>query len=231
MNSWPVVNARLNRFLGSAPEAEGKHLRSEPLRIDSWNWAQRVFVTHTPMQKRATLVVESPGYEVVLPDDLIRVVGVYDSSEERWWWPVHRWKAGDYRPSDDSSLTYWSWGGRLYLEYELSTTQTEVEMYYHAFYPDVEYELDDAGSVTLTQPRIYTPNWAEPALFHLTTAFVLQPLEVESSNLSQYKIRVESGHPEHNPRAQSALFHLNWYQILTGMVRSTAGDDTVGPTG
>jgi hypothetical protein len=229
MNSWPPVNDKLDRFLGNEPELEGKYLRSEPLRIDGWNWAQKMLTAHTPMEKTMVLELEEDGRTAVLPTDFVRAYRIYDSGEERWWWPKRHWRPGDYRPDDDDSLMYWMWGGRLYFEYELNVDQTEVVLYYQAYYPDVEYEVEDDGELTLTQPSIYTPAWAEVPLMHLTAAHVLQPMEIASSNLNQYKIRVESGHPEHNPRAQSALFHLRWYETLLGWFAPSV-EASVDPT-
>lgn len=216
MRTWSEISAKLSLFLSKEVEAGGKELKSEPLRIESWNWAQRVFVHHTPLRKSVQLEVESDGRTAILPSDLLLVERLYDSEYERYWWPV-KFGHGDIRYDDDDTLQFWEWGSLLHLGRALDPANCVLTVYYLSYYPDVEYSIT-GNVVSVTQPTILTPDWAELALFHLVAANVMQPMEITSSDISQYKIRVESGNPEHNPRAQSALYHLKWYDHLVGLM-------------
>ena len=55
MVTWTEIAAKLNHILGVEISAGGVELQSLPLRIDCWNWAQDVFVNHTPRQRNTTL--------------------------------------------------------------------------------------------------------------------------------------------------------------------------------
>jgi len=209
--TWDSVNDKLDLFLGKSWEADGTNLKSLPLRIEAWNWAQRVFVHHTPLQQYATLSFLAGGRSALLPEDYYAIDGIYDSTEERWWKPMRR-RPGDIRYVDDEVLEYWVWADKIILENEYTVGATDLTLYYWAYYPDVTYNVETVGEDVLMTPR-----WAELALAHLTTANIMQPMEVFASDINQYKIRIESGNPEHNPRAQSALYHLNWYNMLLSL--------------
>lgn len=227
--TWTRVNAKLDWFLDDAAResAAGEPIAplfAEALRIECWNWAQRTLVHHTPRARSMTLVIETGEREAVLPDDFFAVQGIYDSDNERWWSPV-AWKPGDIRYADDELETYWIFGGRLYLENEIEYTSTDLTMYYWAHYPDVEYVLDDDRDVDyLTQETIHTPDWAELALVHLCTSSCMMPGEVFAADINEYKIRVDSGTPLHNPRKESALFHLDMWNRLMAMFPPTRRD-------
>jgi len=207
--NWSEINGKLDVFLGREAEEGGKEFKNEQLRVESWNWAQRLFVSHTPRQRQVTLSIESDNRSALLPADFYAAMGIYDSDYERWWRPV-KFGPGDIRYSDDEVLQFWTWDTKLLLE---STASDNLTLYYWAYYPDVEYEMQGT-QVRVSQGVVYTPKWAELPLMHLTVSNVLQPMELFASNINEYKIRVESGNPEHNPRAQSALFHLNLYEAL-----------------
>jgi hypothetical protein len=220
ITTWTKVNTKLDLVLYDAPRynAAGElvtPLFSEPLRIECWNWAQRVLVHHTPRACSMTLVIETGEREAVLPDDFFAMQGIYDADNERWWSPV-AWQPGDIRYADDKLETYWAFGDRLYLENTIEYSATNLTMYYWAYFPDVEYTLDDDGNVeNLTQEILYTPQWAELALVHLCTATCMMPGEVFAADINEYKIRVDSGTPLHNPRKESAYFHLDmWHRLI-----------------
>jgi len=220
--TWTTLNAKLSRFLDDTPRlnAAGEEidpLFAETLRIDSWNWAQRSLLAHSPRARTRTLDIETGEREAILPSDFYATQGIYDTTEERWWWPVN-WQPGDTRYTDDDSLRYWTFAGRLYMENKISVSSTRLTLYYWAYYPEIEYHLDDDDEVdSYPQEVIYTPSWAEVALCHLTAAGCMNPGEIFASDINQYKIRVDSGNPLMNPREQSIKFHLsmwNWYMDL-----------------
>lgn len=221
MREWAYINQRLEKFLGKEDEVSGKNLKSEPLRIYSWNWAQSYFVHHTPRQRTEELQVESGGRVAILPPDCMEIRCIYDSDEERYWWMKDWGQPGSVHWTDPETLEFWEWNGQLHLD--SSVTAERLTLYYWAYWPEVEFTEDEDGNVQVTAGQILTPRWAESALLHLTTAHILQPLEMESANISQYKQRIDSGNPEHNPRAQSAWFHWRWYEVLVNKVPPARG--------
>lgn len=222
MTTWTKVDRKLDLFLDDAERigADGEpkdRLFPIPLRVEAWNWAQRVLCHHTPRALAVELVIESGKREAVLPSDLFAVEGIYDVDREKWWRPTH-FNPGDIRYLDDDLPEYWQFGGRLYLEDTIEYASGDLTLYYWAYWPEVEYDLGN-----YTQEQIYTPRWAELALCHLTTATVLNPMEIFSSDINQYKIKVEAGTPLDNPRAQSMDFHLRWWNALLDLFPPARG--------
>jgi hypothetical protein len=78
----------------------------------------------------------------------------------------------------------------------------------------VVYEIDDDGNVVITQDKILTPNWAEPALLFLAAAFVFQPGAAEAGDVRNWNMKIDSGTPLDNPREKLAWDLYNWYKVL-----------------
>jgi hypothetical protein len=213
--TWTRINAKLDEFLGVPVIAGKTELNSGPLRVESWNWAQDIFVHHTPLQKRQVLEVEADGRVAILPSDLYAIDRVYDANYERWWYPTS-YRPGDVQYQDPDTLEFWTWDNQMFLESEISPGSTDLTLYYWAYYPPVEYTTGSDGAIAVQEESVKTPRWGEAPLIHLATAFLMQPGEVFASDINEYKILVDSGNPEHNPRAQSAMYHLNWYDALMG---------------
>lgn len=195
-----------------------------PLRIDGWNWAQRVFVQHTPLQESVTLTINEDGRSADLPDDFLDVYCIYDEDEERWWREMAV-RSGGYRDPDSDVLEYWIWGDTLNLEYDLDTDDDHLTLYYWAYYPEIEYSIgedddgdEDPNDITYSQEEIYTPDWAEPALIHLMVAYCWQPGSIQASDINEWRIMVDSGTPMHNPRQAAAWDHYRWYNDLMAQV-------------
>lgn len=224
---WSEINHKLDLFAGDPEPTDEATARlfPESLRIEAWNWAQRLFCTHSPRARVATATVDTGQRSLVIPTDFYAIEGILDSDNERWWWPMER-HPGDIRPVDDNVFEYWIWGDKMYLEDEVLYDSQDLQMFYWAYWPEVEYTSTSETNrdnvtivtVTVTQPNVYVPKWAELALLHLTTASCMVPHEVFSSDVNQYKIRVESGTPLHNPRMQSAVWHLDMYERLVDKV-------------
>lgn len=221
-STWTEVNRKLDFFLGDAKREGSRRLFALPLRIEAWNWAQRQLCYHTPRAMKMTAVIESGNRELVLPTDFFAAERIYDSEEEQWWWPM-RLRHGDVRYTDDDVLEFWTHGDRLYLETEKEYDSKDLVLYYWSYWPEISYTetLEDDGdwSVDLESEIIYTPQWAELALCHLATATCMMPGEIFAADINQYKIRLESGTPIHNPRGESAKFHLWWWNVLLDKFR------------
>ncbi|MHC4542923.1 MAG: hypothetical protein ACYSYL_00150 [Planctomycetota bacterium] len=157
--------------------------------------------------------IDAGERSIILPDDFYAIEGLYDGEEERWWWPMRR-RPGDKRFMDDEALEFWLWGNKMYLEANVTYDTDRLTVLYWAYWPDVEYVENASGQVTVTQEHTYTPKWAELPLIHLTCSSCMVPMEIESSDLRNWGIRVETGDPLDNPRMQSAKWHLDMYERL-----------------
>lgn len=213
--TWTEVNRKLDLFLDDAERTGASQVFPVSLRVEAWNWAQRTFCHHTPRQRSRTLEIDAGQRAGIVPADCFAIHGIYDSDRERWWWPVDL-LPGDIQYTDDDVAEYWIWGNELFLDDEISYSSTDLTLYYWAYWPDVEYSVSDS-TLTYIQEQIYVPTWSELALVHLTTATVLMPMELFAADINEYKIRVDSGTPLHNPRAQSADFHLRWWHHILDM--------------
>lgn len=210
MTTWSQINSKIDLFAG---ETSDSPLFPEALRIEAWNWAQDLFCVHTPRQREMTAVIDSGGRSIVLPEDFYAIEGIYDSDNEQWWWPMSR-NPGDVRLMDDSMLEFWLWGDKLYLEKDIAFGSDDLTLLYWAYWPAVTYTIDGT-TVTVAQQYVNVPRWAELALMHLCISSCMVPEEIFSSDINQYKIRIESGDPLDNPRMQSAKWHLEMYETLT----------------
>ncbi len=208
---WSQVNQTLSYFLDDDPkEGEPKYSYPVPLRVVAWNWAQRVFSAHTAMQKRDVLVLEGDRRSAVLPDGLLQVKLVYEESALKTYIPLNLVQGG--RHDNFLAQAYWLWGGRIYFGQAVSASAALV-MQYTALWPDVEFMLQDSACV-ITQPEVLIPEWAEPALCHLTAASVLQPSAIAAAIARNYNTRIDSGTPDDNARRSQAWEHWKWYQAL-----------------
>lgn len=222
--TFSSLQAKINRFADDALQTDAggsaqPRIFPLPLRIDAWNWAQQVLVHHTPRQQSGTLSINSDGRSAVLPSDFFDVYGLYDSEEEYWW---HRMTVypGEYRDPDSDVPEYWIWDDEMILERELSTSDTNLTLYYWAYYPEIEFTVGDTDEdITYTSEVVYTPRWADPAMIHLTIAYCWQPGSVQASDINEWKIMVDSGTPMHNPRQAAAWDNYRWWNDLMAKVQ------------
>jgi len=208
---WQGVNAKLNLFLD---DTDGRQF-AIPFRVDAWNWAQRAFCAHTPRAKSCTLQIDAGKRSALLPSDFFAIDSIYDRDSEVWWRSMRK-RPGDVMYTDEDINEFWVWGDHVHLETSVEYTAYDLTMYYWAYYPEVEYK-EENDELVYTQAEVWIPEWAELALVHLTTATLMMPGEVFSADINQFKIRVESGTPVMNPRADSTKFHLWWYMTLLDM--------------
>jgi len=216
MRTWDEIDDRLSYFLDDTTTDETDRTWRERLRINSWNWAQDMFCAHTPLSKVVTLEVLADTRTGRLPDDFYAMDMLHDTTEDRWLSTARR-RQGDIRYTDDDVLEYWLWGGELKLEKAYTEAGTDLQLYYWAFYPALEFVVDaTTGAVTVEQNQIHTPRWAELALLHLTAANILAPGEMQASYLGEWDTRQDSGNPIQNPRLKSIEFHVRMYDDILG---------------
>lgn len=227
--TFSSLQAELSRFADDALQEDAGGTAQPrtfplPLRIDGWNWAQKVLVQHTPRQQLMTLEIDTDGRSAVLPDDYFDMYGIYDEDEEHWWRQMSV-KPGDYRDPSSDIPEFWIWNDKMILERELSHGDDHLTLYYWAYYPGIEYSIgtdddgdDDPEDITYEQDTVYTPRWADPAMIHLCIAYCWQPGSVQASDINEWKIMMDSGTPMHNPRAAAAWDHYRWWNELMSKV-------------
>jgi len=216
--NWTELNSLLDWFMDDkergGPGGEPRPRRFPvPLRITGWNWAQRALCSHTPRARSETLTIDTGKRTAILPPDLFAIDSIYDARKEKWWRPMRR-EPGDTRYLDDDLPEFWEWAGHLYMETQVEYDSADVILYYWAYYPDIRYRVNDDDEIDIIQEQIYTPDWAEAALCHLTTAFCWTPGAIMAADINEYKINVDAGNPLQNPRSQQAREHLFWWNVL-----------------
>ncbi len=210
IRTWEEVNSKLASFTGDM-EREGKELRFPvKLRIDGWNWAQKMLCAHTPRSRKMDLVIDTHNRSAVLPDDFYAVEGVYHKGKEKWLRPMRR-TPGDVMYVEDDLPEYWVWANSMYLEFRAEYETSDITLLYWAYYPDVEYDEE----INLTQNQVYVPNWSVGGLLHLTMAYCWTPGAVMAADINEYKINVDAGNPLQNPRSQQAREHLYWWNVIS----------------
>ncbi len=219
MTEFADIQVKLDRFLGDGLPAEEGQERTFPLplRVDAWNWAQKYFANHTPREREAVLEIGEGGRQASLPDDFLAVRGVYDQQEGHWWYELPI-RAGDFRPADSDAPEYWIWSSSMHLERDVGSE--DLTLYYWAYYPEIEFIVgEDNEDITYEQGDVYTPHWAELPLCYLTTAIAWHPGIVLASDINQWRIKVDSGTPMHNPREAAAREALWWYNRLLSEIQ------------
>lgn len=226
--TWQEVNSRLDIFLNddSFKVVSGE----EPIatypdrqRLLAWHDAQRLLAWHTPRQRTALLTIDRDNRSAILPPDFIGVYRIYDASKQIWMVHNHKKKEGGIRYDDDDLAAYWVWGRTLYLDMEIAADSTEYTMYYWAYWPEVVYDVDDEGEVSVQSDSILVPPWALLPLCHMTSAVCLAPGAMQSAEIRTWNIKVDSGNPIQNPRATAAREHLFWWTSLLGSAPRPSG--------
>lgn len=223
--TWEELNGKLDYFLSdSDSDGDGTYTYDQPMRIASWNWSQRLVALHTPRSREGKLAVEADERSAVLPGDFLSVHRIYDAGTARWMRPMRKPVPGVVR-SDSAELSqYWVWGGVLHFERTVDLGDTDITLYYYAYWPEVEYETVDSV-VTTVQDEVLLHPWAILPCCHLTAANLLVPGAIQAARIRNWNIRIDSGVPTDNVRATQAREHLFWYEKLMAMVVPTQWRD------
>jgi len=213
--TWDDIDDQLGVFL----DDEDGEKYSVSQRVTAWNWAQReLAIQHTPRQcVTSDLTVEAGSRSATLPPDAIDIWKIYDSTNSRWWRKMPTPREGATRYDDADLNQYWMWGGTLYMERNVTTSEAaNLTAYYWGYWAEIAYEISDAGSTVFIQKEVEMPPWAIFPLCHLTAAIVLTPLAIQAARRRDFNIRIDSGRPIDNSRALQAREHLYWWNSLLG---------------
>jgi hypothetical protein len=216
--TWEELDDRLDYFLSDFDaDEDGNYIYAQPMRIASWNWAQRFVALHTPRSRETGLAVETGLRSAILPSDFLAVYRIYDAGTARWMRPMRRPQPGVVR-SDSAELSqYWVWGGVLHFERTVNLGDTDITLYYWSYWPEVEYEVVN-DEVEMTHNEVLLPPWAILPCAHLTAANLLVPGAIQAARIRNWNIRIDSGVPTDNIRATQAREHLFWYEKLMAFV-------------
>lgn len=216
---WERIDAQLSTFLSDSGTTDGTtvtYLYDQPQRISAWNWSLSFLTMHTPRQRKVLLVVDADERSAVLPPDFLEVWRIYDADEKRWMYRKRKFNEGAYRYDDDEVEEFWLWGGDLLFERSLTIGASELTLYYYAYWPEISYE-EESGGYTILDGEILCPPWAVAPLCHLTSAFCLIPGAIQAARTRQWNIRIDSGTPLDNSRAQQAREHVWWWNTLVNL--------------
>lgn len=218
--TWEELDLKLDLFLDDEldeEDEESSKTYSLPQRIDAWNWSQRLLALHSPRQRESELTADAGKRSAILPPDFLAVWRIYDSDRQRWLRQMENPGAGAVRYVDDELAQFWVWGSQLKFERTVEIGSSDLTLYYWAYWPEIEYKLSDDDYIILAN-EILVPAWSVLALCHLTAATCLQPGALQAARIRQWNIRVDSGRPTDNSRAQQAREHLWWWHaILNGV--------------
>jgi hypothetical protein len=164
-----------------------------------------------------TVIVDTDERSGVLPQDFLGVWRIWDISAQRWLYRKHRFDEGAAFFEDDELAEYWVWSDRLIFNQDLTIDNSEMTLYYYAYWPEIVYQ-NESGTITLVDEDIIVPQWAIGPLMHLTAAFCLQPGAIQAARTRQWNIRVDSGRPTDNSRAVQAREHFYWWGALMALV-------------
>ena len=214
--TWSIINERLEYFLNDTAATPDYSLSE---RVDGWNYAQRLLaVQHTPRERKAVLTLGADGRSAALPEDFLSVAGLYDADNSVWWSPMdYPRRDGTYRAEDDELRLYWTFGQMLYLESEIVAAD-DLRLYYWAYWPDLEVKTVNAVETEIVSD-ILIPRWAEVPCQHLTAAYVLQGGAMQAADIRTWNMRIDSGTPVQNSRAEQAREHLWWWDNLLARVK------------
>lgn len=224
--TWPEINRLLTAFLSDADpppeEQESTSNYTQYHRVTSWVQGQRTIVTHTPRQRQAYLTVDQGLRSAILPPDFLKVDRIYDADRQRWMRKRLPQQDGAVRYSDDDLNQWYVWGGHLHFERDLAVGDTDITLYYWAYWSEPQFRVID-DELVFDDERILVPPWAITPLCHYVAALVLQPGAIQAARIRQWNIRVDSGRPTDNSRSLQAREHWWWWHTLLSQVKSPEG--------
>jgi hypothetical protein len=203
--TWATLESELISLLGSAI------VHDSDTRSDWINMALRHFAnTHTALKQTATFNGDGTTRDFVLPADYISIYSVYVEQEEMFYEPISDipGAAWDIEPDPGSSVrpySYQEWPeGTLHLTFAPPTfvDGNALVVRYFGSYP--EFGDSDGPS---------QPVWANDAVLSLAVASSYVASLSDMSFLNEFRTRVDSGNPMHNPIIQAydkMIERYNW---------------------
>ena len=208
------LNQTLTYFLDDNPKnGERDYQFPLPLRIDGWNFAQDLFAVHTLREMTTVLTIPSGARSVAVPADFAEMGVLYDDKNRRTYTRKELNEGVERDDNHAQSFQYWFWGGKLFID---GTQASTLALDYFAYWPSVAYTVKDDKTTAITIDDILVPRWSLQPLLHLTAAYCLDPHAIRSALDRNNDIKIASGTPIMNSRAQQVREHAWWYDYLLG---------------
>jgi len=187
---------------------------SEASLVSWFNKAQRHFAaTHTAALRTTTFTGDGSTRSFALPADYLQIYGVFQEDadgmlEPKDLRPGTEWSLEDTDTSAASSVSlvpnvprpfgYIEWP-RGYLDLFIAPASgSVVKVWYYGYWTEVVEDEEGVDSSVIEPPL-----WAHEALQLYTLAMSNIPNFSDASVLNEYKTKVDSGSPLHNPLIQA----------------------------
>lgn len=181
---WSEYRTVLRRTVLKDPDS---NTWSNDVLLDICKMALDVFAAHTAVPTGSVLAPPSTVY--TLPDNLYGALedsGVLYTTDASG--AVTRWYESSYFPEKVyGEYLFRTWGNSLILTEAPASTDV-LNLRYFAYYNE-----PTGDNSTLDIPR-----WSYIAFSYLIAAIAMTPIAMQSSNISQWKTKVDSGQPEQN---------------------------------
>jgi len=174
--------------------------------MDNANDALRLFASmHTGVASIIEVTGDGETTQFPLPENMIdtgenRVYGVYDVDNDEWLNEIM------FIPDRNLDTGYYIWPGS-YINFNPYISDGEVyKIYYVAYYDEIDgndYEFE------------HLPAWAIEAIKLYAAGRTLEDIVSQMALLGQFRTRVDSGNPEHQPiQRQAEAYILQFWDII-----------------
>lgn len=157
--------------------------------------------THTGVASVYTIVGDGATASFPIPNnavsssDISRIRGVYDETNEVWL------KEADMYPGSKAKEGWLVWpDGTLRLK-PVPDSGDELTVHYVAYYDEV---VNDASTINI-------PGWSFEAVKLYTAGRVIQSPTSQLTLLANFRTKVDSGNPEHNPLLQLSKYYIQQF--------------------
>ncbi len=195
---------KLLRVLGDEPV----NVPPDPITGTAYNADLLLSSIHAAMiailpwrQKRsvASLIGDSVTKTFALPGDLHAIDGMLDM-ETMAFVPQVQMRAGESFPANDRSWFLFPEGS---VTFATAPSLKGITIYYGGLWTAPLLDMD----------VLETPAHADLAMIYYAAAYCVLPEGNASADIRQYGTRVDSGNPEHNPKAKMSLHFLKMFEI------------------
>ncbi len=203
--TWATLDAELVTLLGSAI------VHDSDARATWINMGLRHFAnTHTALKQTVTFDGDGETVDFDFPNDYIQIYSVYVEREEMFYEPISDipGAAWDVEADPGASVrpyAYQEWPeGTLHLTFAppVYSDANSLVVRYFGFYP----EFDDSDGPS-------QPIWANDAILSMAVANSYVASLSDMSFLHEFRSKVDSGNPMHNPIIQAydkMIERYNW---------------------
>lgn len=180
---------------------ETPEIVSEDLIMDGIGAAMRALNQFYPKQSMASLTAGSTVYD--LPSDCFDIEAVIDSDTGEIYKRImlipgqklsDLFSGNSWLLSPTGSITF------------MEATQNDITLYYLANWP---VPTPDSQEDLVLEP----PEFLKTGLIFYATAYCLVPGAQSSGETGQWKTKIDSGNPEHNPLMKVANWLVKWAEI------------------